>query len=811
MNRTLNKLAEAKRLLTVSGLMSTLGLAEHAKKSAKCPFHEDGSASFSVFSRKDGAERWKCHASCGSGDAIDFLAKHKSLSKPEACKEYIRMAGLASNSNRPTIEVPTASRQPAFDWASCVKAMNAAHRSGLAEQRGYSRSFVDWLHQHELVGMFRGKNVAFPVHDAHGRVIGCHCRPLDRKGWFFHPTGTPSSHLVIGNIASAKVILAFESQWDLFAVWDRLGYHNRPTADLAGIATRGANNVKALAGLCPRDAMLYAFPQNDPAGRDWLVSVTQFCGCQCLAISTPAEHKDANDWTRAGASSQDLESALNDAINVGTPVATATLWSEPDEPEAMPFPVDSMPPAMAEMVAGIARSQRVPVVLAGVCALGVVSAALGLGLEVLSGSQRVTRGNLYILASAESGTGKSEVFGPFIAPMLSYERALVEHWRKHILPKVRAEIGLLDEEITALQKRSAREVAPIDRDAVVETLAAKRARKEELEAKTKTPCLIAQDITTERLGALLWENREQLFSTSPDARKVVDNLTGRYSSSTMNDESLYLQAFSGDPVRVERQGRAPVVLNKPCLAVLWLIQPDLLKKLVSDDSLSASGFFPRLLLCDTLATPSRIEAETLALPVEVERRWDGMIRDLLSSFRDAAAPQRITPTAGALRQLNEFHNEIVDRCNTDLADLRPFAVRYAEQAWRVAVVLHAGQWGAEAPSHDLSVETAGNAVRLIRWFAAQQQAILARTRFSAATKVEDEVQGLLQLMRKRKNQDFVTARDVLRARIKPTPDTSKALLAHMESQGLLTGEDLTPPNGGKTTRIFRVAKNPSNP
>ena len=93
-----NNLDEAKRRLPLPALMALLGYGDHAKKSAHCPFHEDSSASFSLYVGDDGEERWKCFAGCGQGDAIDFLAKHRGLSNADACREYIRLAGLPDSS-----------------------------------------------------------------------------------------------------------------------------------------------------------------------------------------------------------------------------------------------------------------------------------------------------------------------------------------------------------------------------------------------------------------------------------------------------------------------------------------------------------------------------------------------------------------------------------------------------------------------------------------------------------------------------------------------------------------------------------------
>jgi hypothetical protein len=84
----------AKAELPLPHLLTRLGLAEHARRSARCPFHDDQSPSFSVFLGARGW-RWKCHAGCGEGDEIDFLRKHRDLSPGAAVREYCTVAGQA--------------------------------------------------------------------------------------------------------------------------------------------------------------------------------------------------------------------------------------------------------------------------------------------------------------------------------------------------------------------------------------------------------------------------------------------------------------------------------------------------------------------------------------------------------------------------------------------------------------------------------------------------------------------------------------------------------------------------------------------
>jgi len=64
-------------------------------------------------------------------------------------------------------------------------------------------------------------------------------------GWMYWPKGITSEPLVIGELASAEIVVLAESQWDLFAFADLYGMHKGATP-WAGIATRGASNARKL-------------------------------------------------------------------------------------------------------------------------------------------------------------------------------------------------------------------------------------------------------------------------------------------------------------------------------------------------------------------------------------------------------------------------------------------------------------------------------------------------------------------------------------------------------------------------------------
>ena len=769
-------LALAKDRLRIPELWLLLGLDGEPAKSCRVPWRKDQNPSGSLY---DDGRRFHDHATNEDFDAPDFLARARNLSLKDAIAEFKRLAGVEDSA-------------PAAPPA----------RSNMSPR------IVATYDYRDQAGQLLFQVVRFDPKTFRQRRPD----PTARDGWNWKLEGARRVLYrlpeVLSAIAAGEPVFVVEGERDVQA----LVTHGFAATCNPGGAGKWLDDYTAT--LRGADVVLIADKDEPGLKHVQLVAGKLHGTAKTLRIVELPDFngqpvKDAADYFTAGATAEEFRAVVTQAVPFAPPARPQEVSNalpalpEEDEPEAAPFPVDALPPTMALLVSAVARCERVPLALPGVCALGVVSAALGAGLEVVSGPNRATRGNLFLLASAESGSGKSETFRLVAAPLVEYQQRQLEVWKEKTSPQLQSEIRVLDKEMASLEKKAAKSSDPMERDRLVGELEYKLARKDDLTRKAALPCTIAQDVTTERLAVLLRDNREVVFSASADARKLVDNLLGRYNPGKTTDESLYLSAFSGDFVRVDRQGRDAVVLNHPCLALCWFVQPDLLGTMLGEESLSASGFLPRLLLCHTHATPRRIEGEA-QVSDHTRGQWAQLVTDLIATFHDAENPHRIAAAPEAAALLTQFHNHVVDRRAVDLADVGAFAARYAEQAWRVAVVLHAALHGAEAGGHTLTLETAQNAVGLVEWFSAAQLDILAKGRRAAAEKVEEEVIELLATRQERQRLDYVTAREVHRARIVSTADAGRALLARMERESLLTGEDVRPAHGGKTTRIFRA-------
>ena len=435
------------------------------------------------------------------------------------------------------------------------------------------------------------------------------------------------------------------------------------------------------------------------------------------------------------------------------------IVDEPDE-EAPPFPLHCLPPQVRAMAEAVCATERVPASLAGCCGLGILSGSIGDKLIVQSGSNRITRGNLYVFASAESGSGKSEVFRHMARPFREFEIERIERWKEHDQPEAKAKYGLLGVDLknwkqkfklfeddegeewkkkTEDERKESKKADEAKRAKINEEVKRIELEQRELESLLHPPTLSCEDITNERLADLLSKNDEQLTSMSSDALAIVNILQGRYNKLNRTDESLYLKAFSGDPCVVHRMSREPIYLKSPCLSALWLTQPDKLQSLLDEKSLNEGGLIPRILPCHTNCEPREIGEDPLPIPVNVEKAYAGLIFGLLNAYRLAHEIYLVNPTAEALRMLNDHHDAIVVKRRGELRDVTAYAARWNEQAWRIAVCLHAGIHGGQAHTQPLSLETVKNAIEIADWFAAEQLRILN------AGRMQRRVEGLEKL------------------------------------------------------------------
>jgi hypothetical protein len=291
---------------------------------AKCPAHEDRQPSLSIDEGADGKVLLKCFAGCTT-------------------KNVVAAAGLTMGDLFPT-RSPSQSAKPTrrakknngaaavFDFHDeCVTALNGPDLIRLGNERCYSRSFCKWLHENGHVGTWHG-DFAFPVCD-HGKIIAAHYRVKptelgERDKWFYHPKGVNLYPFVIGNLTKARQVHIGESPWDILALADRTGlYLNEHHAF---VATRGASNAALCKDVIQEGVSILLWSQNDGPGQKWLHEVAKCLPAPIGKAVVPSQFKDLNDWTKTGASVEDIYLAMfkNELIEVPKLPDLGTLLDE---------------------------------------------------------------------------------------------------------------------------------------------------------------------------------------------------------------------------------------------------------------------------------------------------------------------------------------------------------------------------------------------------------------------------------------------------------------------------------------------------
>jgi hypothetical protein len=259
----------------------------------------------------------------------------------------------------------------------------------------------------------------------------------------------------------------------------------------------------------------------------------------------------------------------------------------------------------------------------------------------------------------------------------------------------------------------------------VDTLAQLLAKQQALLRRRIAPRIMCEDVTGEKMISMLEDHGEALASLSSDARSAVKILSGKYVSNG-TDEDPYLKGWSGDSSRQDRMGRASTALDDPVLSVAWAIQPDLFDQLFNHETLAQSGLIPRFISCRVepeLTAPSYDEESAAC---EAQLRFQNFVTTLLKTYRRSSTTTcDISAEPEAREVFGNYQKEIHDKLqNGELDDIRTFAMRWAEIAWKIALILHCAEHTATAHTKQLGASTASNAVAIMKWFAAHQQELL---------------------------------------------------------------------------------------
>ena len=217
------------------------------------------------------------------------------------------------------------------------------------------------------------------------------------------------------------------------------------------------------------------------------------------------------------------------------------------------FPIECLPPILANMAKAISELGRWPSRLTAPLVLAAASASLGRGIRVKSYDGHETRPNMYLLIGKESGSGGTSAFRLAFAPVFGFQAMKRREFANGLKPILEGERATHEAEIEFLKRQARGKKSADERREISKQITEVRKALRKLDEEMCEPCFLTGDATPEGMTRLLAEHGETLCHADSDAADAISldlrALFGwqRYRDRIALAESLRGRAGAGCP------------------------------------------------------------------------------------------------------------------------------------------------------------------------------------------------------------------------------------------------------------------------
>ena len=261
--------------------------------------------------------------------------------------------------------------------------------------------------------------------------------------------------------------------------------------------------------------------------------------------------------------------------------------------------------------------------MAGAAVITVASMAVQLKYVICPIEGWIEPLNLYMVVVARPSERKSPVMREVMAVVYKYTKEYNEKNRQ-LIEEYNTEKDVLVKKIANMKQELA-SVKKSKKTVTMDDLRALQNEYEELEEVTPLR-LIADDITPEALISLMYENGGKMAIVSTEGG-IFDMAAGRYSDKTNID--VFLKAYSGDPIMVDRKGRSNEYIQAPALTILLTVQPAVIEEIMNNKEMSGRGFVARFLYALPVSRIGRRNYRVKPIPEKVKADFNDLICRLL--------------------------------------------------------------------------------------------------------------------------------------------------------------------------------------
>lgn len=399
--------------------------------------------------------------------------------------------------------------------------------------------------------------------------------------------------------------------------------------------------------------------------------------------------------------------------------------------------------------------------------------------------------NLYSVIVARPSERKSPVMREMTDVVYKYIQEENERREPDIAQYI-LEKEILSKKIEGIKQAAAN---PKKNDFSVED--ALEAQKELTELKeVKQLRLIADDASPEALTSLLFQNDGKMSVISAEGG-IFGIAAGRYSEKTNID--IFLKAYSGDPIQVDRKGRASEFIAHPALTMLLFVQPSVIQEIMGNSEFQGRGFLSRFLYSIPVSRIGSRSYETKDIPEPARKKYNDLIYSLLG-IPDVVENREIRFSEKAHNMSRIFFDEIEHRLIDDLEDIDTWAGKFHGQVMRIAGVLHCIKHELGAYNVLLEDDTMRAAIEIGRYFLEH-----AKAAFEIMGANEDEATQDAKYILKRLDsieQKEINKRELIRLCQKINLDRLECGMAVLRERGYIRIDKVKTSGKGRPSEVI---------
>ena len=536
-----------------------------------------------------------------------------------------------------------------------------------------------------------------PVRNESNKLVGLQFIHEDGSKKFLTGTAKKGGFFIIGGRDTDKPLLICEGLATGLSLYEAVGFPVLVAFD--------AGNLLPVAEMArgkypERDIVLCADYDNPsdgyPApGGIGLAKATEAAVAVGGSLAVPRHNGnkvDFNDLHQKMGAGEVLTQFMAHRKPDAVEVSMDTLFSEEPVPfdgeEAPAIDAGILPEALRVFASVISEAVQVPLELPLINALASMAIAVQGRAKVVIHDDYSEPLNIYAMVALPPGERKSSIVDLCKRPLREWVQEAGSSMKEI---RMEAETDLRSLEKIIEGKRN--NLVKASDDSRQELMAEIRRLEASLPEVPELPRLFVDDATPEAVAVLLAKHGERLGIQEAEGG-IFDILAGRYTNGHANID-LFLKAWGGEPVTVDRRRGDALSLNAPLLTMCISPQPDVIKSLSDKPGFRGRGLLARFLY---LLPQSRVgfrDIDTDTIPAYAKAVYADKVKAALAMQPSVMADGSIVPhelrlsaEANDIRRAFASYIEVSMKPGGELESMRDWANKIPGNAVRMSGLLH---------------------------------------------------------------------------------------------------------------------------